>query len=162
MPRPCESCRHPRADEINRRIKQGRTMEDISLWLESLADDKSLYLSTAALGRHRRHVEPDVDPKRGQKPYSGDFLELVRDKAAEAVAAGEAKVSVQHGLQAQAQLDGRLARNADRDIIARIAMALTGQLTASGEVVEGEYVELRTDGTEEIEQEFQKLLSSGD
>jgi len=158
MPRPCEGCRHPKADEIARRVKQGRTMEDISNWLKSLPDEngKSLYLSTAALGRHRRHIEGSPAPVRGQRPYDGDFLALVRDRAAEAVAAGEAKVSVQHGLQAQAQLDARANRNADRDLMARIALALTGQTLPNA--IEGEYREVVDDETEE---EFALLMSGG-
>ena len=157
MPRPCESCRHPKAEVINRKLKQGVTLGDISRWLES--EGHEFYLSTAALSRHAKHTLPDEEqPKRGLKPYSGDYLELVRDKAAEAVIAGEAKVSVQHGLQAQAQLDARQARNADRDLIARIAMAMTGQLapvTASDEI-EGEYREFA-----EARAEYAALLNPG-
>jgi hypothetical protein len=161
MPRPCESCRHPKADIINRKLKQGVTLGDISRWLES--EGHEFYLSTAALGRHRAHVMPDEPAKRGAKPYAGDFLELVRNRAAEAVASGEARVSVQHGLQAQAQLDARVSRNADRDLMAQIAAALTGQLPpiASADEIEGEYREADSEFAR-AQAEFTALLTAGE
>ena len=154
MPRPCESCRHPKADEINRRIKQGRTLDDISRWLKSEGDE--FYLSIAALGRHRKHVEHGayVQP-RGQRPYSEAPLDTIIEKGMERIVSGESVVSVQNVISAVQTKENIKSRGEFANLARLAMMALTGQIVP--DAIEGEYTEL----PDEDEQELQRLLTAG-
>lgn len=150
MARPCSSCKSQHADEINRKIKSGTTFRDISRWLTEVGDP----ISGTSLSKHAlEHV--GFSPRaKGRKPPLGDFLETVRDKVHEDVVAGNLRLTVRDGLSAQAQLDARASRNHDRDLLARIAMALTGSipqlhvLDPDVAAIEGEYRPLLTSGAE--------------
>jgi hypothetical protein len=133
--RPCASCTSPHHSEIDRKLKAGATYDDVSRWLR---DKHDVSISSLAIGRHARHI--GVERKRGQQPYSGDYLTLVRDRAAQAVASGEAKVSVQHGLQAQAMLDNRMKQAEDKRLVLIIAQVLGGGYVP--DMIEGEYAEM--------------------
>ena len=135
MARPCASCTSPHHSEIDRKLKAGATYDDVSRWLR---DKHDVSISSLAIGRHARHI--GVERKRGQQPYSGDYLTLVRDRAAQAVASGEAKVSVQHGLQAQAMLDNRMKQAEDKRLVLIIAQVLGGGYVP--DMIEGEYAEM--------------------
>lgn len=151
MPNNCSSCDHPQVREINARIRQGRPLTDISRWL----DDIGTPITRQALARHARgHLGVEAPP-RGRVPVSGDFLESVRDAAAEGLESGELAVSLKDGISAQKALDARAARSADRDLMLKIAMALTGNVTGyirtvdpEVDVIEGEYRALLTAGAE--------------
>lgn len=137
MTRPCASCVSPHRQEIDKKLKAGSTYDDVSRWLR---DKHDVGISRLAIGRHAKHAMPvGLQRKRGPQPISSDFLELVRDKAAEAVANGEAKVSVQHGLQAQAQLDARAKQTEDKRLVLVLAQVLGGGYLPS---VEADFREL--------------------
>ena len=152
MPQTCITCKHPQASEINRRLKTNATFEDISRWLDSLGTP----ITRQALARHMKtHLITAPERKTGRKPPSEDFLTAVRDIAHEKMEEGTLQVTLRDGLQAQKQLDDRLQRSADHDLMARIALALTGGYQPR---------ELRVldPEIEAIEAEFRPLLTAGD
>jgi hypothetical protein len=148
--RPCSSCKHPKRDEIDRKLRAGVSFVDVSRWLA----EQGSKIQPPAVGKHaREHV--DVMPTRGRRPVSTDFLEAVRDAAHEGLADGTLAVTLKDGIAAQKGLDARLARDADRDLIVKIAMALTGNAGAPlslpdprDAAIEGEFRELLTSGAE--------------
>ena len=69
----------------------------------------------------------------------GDFAILVQRKATEMLEAGTLRVTATHGLQAQALLDKRAEKAADRDVALNIARLLSGAMVpAPMKVVSGE------------------------
>ena len=148
MPRTCASCSHPSVGEINRRIRAGSPLTDISRWLS----ESETPITAIALARHAKgHL--GVPTKKGRRPVSGDFLEAVRDSAHQGLEDGSLTVTLRDGLQAQKQIDERASRMADRDLMARIAMMMTGQ------IVEGTAREVDPD-LAELEAEFRPLLTA--
>lgn len=148
MPNNCASCEHPQVREINHRIREDRPLTDISRWLASLGTP----ITRQALARHAKGHLGTI-PTVGRRPVSGDFLTAVRDAAYEGLESGELTVTLKDGVRAQQLLDVRENRDADRDLVIKIAMALSGasplQLAAPVDPL-----------NEEIEGEF-RLLSSG-
>lgn len=147
MPARCATCDHPQVREINHRIADGRPLTDISRWLRELGTP----ITRQALARHAKDHR-GVQPQRGRRPVSGDFLELVRDTVHEGVAEGSIALTARDGLQAQRQLDERLARNADRDLMLKVALVLTGNVPLiAAHVLDPE--------REEIEAEYRQLAA---
>lgn len=146
MATPCATCEHSQVREINHRIREDRPLTDISRWLGELGTP----ITRQALARHAKaHV--GKEPLRGKRPVSADFLESVRDKAHDGLESGELTVTLKDGLTAQKQLDARAARNADMDLMLRIAITLGGKRER-----------LPAPEVEAIEAEFRPLLTSGD
>jgi hypothetical protein len=72
-----------------------------------------------------------------------DFAILVQKRATELLAAGAMKVTASHGLQAQALLDRRAEKQADRDLALNMARLLSGAMEmAPMHVVEGRAVDV--------------------
>ena len=70
-----------------------------------------------------------------------DFATMVQRRATELLAQGELRVSAQHGLSAQALLDRRAEKQADRDIAINIARLLSWRdAHAAITVIEGRVV----------------------
>jgi hypothetical protein len=63
---------------------------------------------------------------------STDFATAVRDAANEALAEGELSVRVDHGLAAQALLDRRMEKQADRKLQVELARLLAGGRGVTG------------------------------
>lgn len=152
MGRPCASCKHAKRDEIDRKLKAGASFADVSRWLK---DTGEKVIQPPAIASHaKRHLS--VEAKRGRRPVSGDFLESVRDAAHEALASGDLNVTLKDGISAQKALDARAARDLDRDIWAKVTIALTGGARLSLpaprdpeiDAIEGEFQELLTPGAE--------------
>ena len=148
MPRLCESCRHPEAKEIDRKIRAGTTFEDVSRWLLQEHDTK---LSAPSIGQHARKHLGHINPK-GRRPRSTDLLQAVVDDAAEQLAAGQIRASLKDGISAQKAIDQRAARNADRDLMLKLALTLSGAQ---------DIPYLADPETQEIEGEFRELLTPG-
>lgn len=146
MARPCAACSSPHAAEIDHKLKAGTAHADVSRWLNEVGTP----ITPHAIGRHAaRHLA--VPAVRGRRPVSGDFLESVRDAAAEGLASGELPVTLKDGIAAQKGIDARMARSADRDLMIRIAMTLTGSSPLllpdpQNAAIEGEFRELLTAG----------------
>ena len=149
MPGVCATCKHPQVREINHRLRQERPLTDISRWLEEIGTP----ITRQALARHLRdHL--GQKPVVGRRPVSGNFLEAVRDAAHERLENGEVAVTLRDGISAAAELNKQAARSADRDLMAKIALALTGTVLLEARVIDPEL--------EAIEGEFQALLTSGE
>lgn len=149
MPGVCASCKHPQVREINHRIREERPLTDISRWLSEIGTP----ITRQALARHAKdHVGAQV--ARGRKPVSANFLQAVVETAHEKLSEGELTVTLRDGIQAQAELNKQVARSADRDLMAKIALALTGHALIEARVIDPEL--------EALEAEFRPLLTSGD
>jgi hypothetical protein len=114
------------------------------------------------LGKHFRICLGGVTPevlaqqiadasKEAQSVAELDFAVMVQKRATEMLAAGELRVTAQHGLTAQALLDRRAEKQADRNIALNIARLLSGAMmmppatVIDGRVISDEPLEL-TDG----------------
>lgn len=116
----------------------------MSRWLT----DVNSPITAHAIGRHAKHIGVVAVHRR---PTSPDFLEAVRDRAAERLESGDLEPNLKDGMRAQALLDQRAARNTDRDLLFKIALALTGQVRLVDpevEAIEAEYRPLLTSGAE--------------
>jgi hypothetical protein len=166
----CATCSHPSRKAIESKMREGIPQGLISLWTR----ENPPYVSRNALGRHQRdHLGISVGA--GRKPLAGSFLEDVVSDAHEGLRAGEYKGSVALGLTAQRQLDDRDQRNADRDLVARITMALTNRdadgnplYVGPGDEIEAEVYELPDGSTydpapmQALQAQYAALLPSGD
>jgi hypothetical protein len=150
MPGVCATCKHPQVREINHRLKSDRPLTDISRWLDGIGQP----VTRQALARHMRdHL--GAKPRVGNRPVSGSFLEAVVTDAHEKLAAGELATTLRDGIAAQAELNKQQARSADRDLMAKIALALTGHsLLGAARIVDPE--------VEALEADYRLLLSPGD
>jgi hypothetical protein len=85
-----------------------------------------------------------------QSDAERDFAILVQRRATEMLRDGQLRVTASHGLQAQALLDRRAEKQADRDLALNMARLLSGAITMTPyEIIEGRNVtEVReiTDG----------------
>lgn len=73
----------------------------------------------------------------------GDFAAAVQKVALEKLAAGELRIKTQDGLAAQALLDRRAEKAADRSLMVEIAALLSGaRVEVPSEVIEGEWSEV--------------------
>jgi hypothetical protein len=107
------------------------------------------YLSRQAIGNHLRKHLGIVSP-RGRRPMSDDLATAIRDRVHERLVDGEIEPGIKDGLGAQRLLEQRAADFADRELMARIALALTAQVKVIDpevEALEAEYSLLLGDGT---------------
>lgn len=149
MARPCASCAHAKREEIDRKLKAGVSFIDVERWLA----ESGQTITAQSIGRHAKdHL--GVPSVIGRRPPSGDFLESVRDAAAEGLASGELAVSLKDGIAAQKAIDARLSRNADRDLALHLAAILSGNRVPTVQIIDGEW--------EELDDEFTKLLNPGE
>jgi hypothetical protein len=147
MARPCTCCKHPKRDEIDRKLRAGVTFIDVERWLATLGTD----LTSQSIAKHAKsHV--GVQAVRGRRVASGDFLENVRDTVADALAAGVLSVTVKDGIAAQKALDARIAKEKDRDWQLKLVMALTGHVPQ---------LRVIDPDREALEAEFRPLLTAG-
>jgi hypothetical protein len=72
-----------------------------------------------------------------------DFASLVQKRAAQMLEAGELRVTASHGLQAQALLDRRAEKQADRDFSLNLARLMSGAVMMTpSEVIEGRAIDV--------------------
>jgi hypothetical protein len=131
---------------IDRKLRAGTTREDVSRWLTEVGSP----ITTHALGRHAS-THLSLTTKRGRRPRSANFLTDVRDRAWDGVESGEIPVTLKDGIRAEALLQAQAMRNADRDLLARVALALTANvrvLDPEVETIEAEYRPLLTSGSD--------------
>jgi len=158
---PATTCRVEKdpvaAKLVDALIAAGTTDRDIVATLKSAG----LRVTAASLAQHRATCRGGSLAKarfaasqRGPK----DFAVLVRDEAARLLDAGELEVSAQNGLIAQAMIDKREERSADRRLALNIARMLAGTPTPANVIIEGLAVEV--DGNE-YEPEELALLGRG-
>jgi hypothetical protein len=130
-------------------IASGTSYADIAAWLRG----KGAPISRNALARHGVHV--GEGPRLpGPRPMSDDLLTAIRDRVYERLRDGDVEPGVKDGLSAQSLLDRRAAEFRDRDLMLRIALALTGTVKVIDpevEAIEAEFRPLLGDGTAEPE-----------
>lgn len=125
MARPCASCESRNNREIDRRLRAGSPQADIALWLASVGDP----IDRTSIGRHaRRHLSGMAPRSPGRRPVSADFLQAVVDIAHEGLASGELSPSVRDAIGAQAEINRRLEKMQDRDLLLKVALVLTGNV----------------------------------
>ena len=79
-------------------------------------------------------------------PAEIDFASLVQKRAVQLLKTGDLRVTTTHGLQAQALLDRRLEKQADRDLALNMARLLSGAIQMTPiTVIESRALEI-TDG----------------
>ena len=143
----CATCASPHRREIERRVRAGSPATDIERWLR----ETDAPISRLALGRHiRGHMA--LTPVPGRRPMNADFATAVAQRAHERLEAGELEPGVADGLKATQILDARRQTQADRDLLVRIALAMTGHAAIPAavdpelEALEGEFRTLTEGG----------------
>ena len=110
----------------------------------SFIDAAKLFgFSRNTLSKHFRQHIGAAPRTSGPRPVSGDFLTDVRDGAHQRLTDGELEPDLKIGIAAQKQLDLRAARATDRDLMLKVAMALTGTVTVLDPEVEAIEAEFR-------------------
>jgi hypothetical protein len=149
MPRPCSLCESPHSKEVLRRLKGGQPHDDIVLFLGSVGVE----VHRTTVGRHAKHALPEVR-RTGPRPPGASFLEDVEANAWDDMALGLLRPTIRDAIGARAELNKQSARFSDRDLMMKIALAMTGHSLIEARVIDPE--------REALEAEFQKLLPSGD
>jgi hypothetical protein len=150
-PRPrCSVCKHPQKAMIHALIASKMTLQNIHLETQRLGAP----VKRETLGKHIRiclnGVKPEVlgqeiadASKEAKTQAEMDFATLVQKRATEMLQAGELRVTAQHGLTAQALLDRRAEKQADRDLAVNMARLLSGAISVVPSIViEGRVVDV--------------------
>lgn len=166
----CVLCQHPLVDQINKRIRE-QTVAETMRWMASIDLDvphrntfshhKRQHMM-AEFERQREAAAKRLSESRKQiKGKAGDLAALVRDNVFARVEAGELDPTLSEGLRAQAMIDARNERGADRDLMIQLAGLLSGAtapvaLLADGTTIDGEFREVGE--REEDEAAFAALI----
>lgn len=169
MPRRCSICSNPKKlDWVARRHLEGYTptrMEGLSkeagpgmgMKRETMQKHLRVCIGTEATGPDVVRVTDEVvkaQPATEELPQQDqpqDVATLVQAQVVEKLKEGEARVTVQHGLQAQQLLDRRAERAKDRELAVTLARLLHSPapppeaITArpvDAQVIEGEAIEV--------------------
>lgn len=146
----CPVCKSPYKDQYHALRASKMTLQDIHLESQKLG--RSIKRET--LGKHfaicLKGIKPEVlaqqiaDASKVAKTQAeADFAVMVQKRATELLAAGELRVTANHGLQAQALLDRRAEKQADRDVAINIARLLSGAMILPPmNVIEGRVVDV--------------------
>lgn len=137
QPRTCSIDRDPKKfDWVARRWTEGysaHAMEDLSrevglnMKRETIRKHLTLCLGTDKKGDEVVEAVKEVAASTEEvtpKFVSGDVATLVQQQVVEKLKEGEARVTVQHGLQAQQLLDRRAERAKDRELAVTLARLL--------------------------------------
>lgn len=131
----CSVCKSPHKAQIHALKASKMTLQDIHLETQKLGRP----IKRETLGKHFRICLNGITPellaqeiadasKEAKTVAELDFATMVQHRATELLAAGELRVTTQHGLSAQALLDRRAEKQADRDIALNIARLLSGAM----------------------------------
>ncbi len=151
--RRCSVCRDPRLQQIHALRASGMKLNEIEDALR--AEGRGIKRET--LGLHFRICLGGRDPvlpddlsmrvgdsiANAASDAERDFAVLVRERATELLRAGALKVTASHGIAAQALLDRRAEKAADRDLALNMARLLSGAMSLPPmEVIEGRVIEV--------------------
>lgn len=145
----CGICSSDRAPIINALLAANRS----GAWIETEMRRLDKPTKGETIRKHlRRCLNNDAssnagllqDAAAGKKVSSNaDFAEAVRAEANRLLAAGKLQIRTEHGLSAQALLDRRAEKRADRQLMVEMARLLSGGaagvLSAPDEVIVGEW-----------------------
>jgi hypothetical protein len=150
----CVICHDPKKkDWVARRHLEGHS----AARMESLSREQGITVKRETITKHLRTclaLPPEVTPKQvaamaESMPRSHDVATLVQQQVIEKLQAGEARVTVQHGLQAQQLLDRRAERQKDRELAVTLARLLHSPMPPvalvqerAEVIIEGEAVEV--------------------
>jgi hypothetical protein len=150
-PRPrCPVCSSPHKAQIHALKASKMPLEQIHLETQKLGRG----IKRETLGKHFRICLKGITPellaqeiadagKVAQSQAEVDFAVMVQKRATELLAKGELRVTAQHGLQAQALLDRRAEKQADRDVAINIARLLSGaMIMPPTTVIEGRVIDV--------------------
>jgi hypothetical protein len=144
-------CRSTYKAQIHALKASGMTLADIHLATQRLGRP----FKRETLGKHFRICLKGVTPeilaqeiadasKAAQGQAEIDFATMVQNRAVELLRTGDLRVTTQHGLQAQALLDRRAEKAADRDLALNMARLLSGAVIMTPmHVIEGRVIEPR-------------------
>lgn len=151
----CSVCRSPLKPQIHALLASGMSL--VQIHAETQKRGRGYKRET--LGKHFRICLNGVLPKMDERalavintagkaaatPAEKDFATLVQERALTLLESGDLRVTTQHGLQAQALLDRRLEKQADRDLAINMARLLSGAISmVPSTVIEGRAVEITT------------------
>jgi hypothetical protein len=146
----CPVCKSPHKAQIHALKASKMSLADIHAETQKLGRG----IKRETLGKHFRICLNGVTPeilaqeivdvsREAQGQAEVDFAIMVQKRATELLAAGDLRVTAQHGLTAQALLDRRAEKAADRDLSINIARLLSGSLSMTPiTVIEGRVVEM--------------------
>jgi hypothetical protein len=150
-PRPrCPVCKSPYKDQIHALKLAKMTLQDLHIETQRLGRG----IKRETLGKHFRiclNGEPPLVSsqsladagKNAQSQAEVDFAMMVQREATALLQAGQLRITAHHGLQAQALLDRRLEKQADRELALNMARLLSGAVVmAPATVIEGRAVEV--------------------
>jgi hypothetical protein len=150
-PRPrCPVCKSPYLAQIHALKLSKMTLADIHAETQKLGRG----IKRETLGKHFRIClggePPVIDSQEvadrsaaAQSDAEVDFAIMVQKRATELLAKGELRVTAQHGLTAQALLDRRAEKAADRDLSINIARLLSGAMVMTPvTVIEGRVIDV--------------------
>jgi len=144
----CSVCASPYKAQIHALKASKMTLAEIHLATQQLGRP----YKRETLGKHFRICLKGATPevlaqqiadasKEAKTAAEMDFAVMVQKRATELLAAGELRVTAQHGLQAQALLDRRAEKQADRDVAINIARLLSGAMVIPPmNVIEGRVI----------------------
>jgi hypothetical protein len=156
-PRVCSICSTEKGALVNALLQGGRSPHYIEGQMRSM--DSPVKAETI-----RRHVKRCLNGKieniglleqasRGEKVTNNtDFAIAIRAEANRRLAEGTLTVTAQHGLQAQALIDRRAEKAADRRMMVELAGLLSGAISLDGppeDLIEGEFTEVSDDADQQ-------------
>jgi hypothetical protein len=144
----CKVClKSEREAVVNSDIREGKTDAAVLAHLLRLKLTPQRGPTAVTLAGIRRHRESNGDHPwchraRGRRRVSKssqvtDLAVLVRDKTLESVLSGRLEPTLQHGLMAQAMLDKRVERAADRQLAVTLAGMLAGAVAPARIIIPG-------------------------
>jgi membrane peptidoglycan carboxypeptidase len=118
-----------------RRLGRPTKSETVQRHLRLCLNNNVANITVLQSGLTGREVDPNTD-----------FAQAIRAEANRLLAEGKLHVTAQHGLQAQALLDRRVEKAADRKLLVQVAGLLSGTVSLAGppdDLIEGEWSEVQ-------------------
>jgi hypothetical protein len=132
----CPVCKSEHRAQIEALLATKMPMADIHAETQRLGRG----IKRETIGKHLaiclNGIRPPVDAngvveasKAAQSQAEVDFATMVQKRATELLQSGDLRVTAQHGLTAQALIDRRAEKAADRDLALNMARLLSGSMT---------------------------------
>lgn len=152
MARICAICSDDRLPIVNSMLAAGRSLT----WIEKEMKNLGKPTKSETVSRHLRNCLNDnrqagaISERGAGLPVSNeDFALAVRAEAQKMLNEGRLSVRTEHGLTAQALLDRRAEKQADRRLMVELAGLLSGARRIEGppdDLIVGEWSEVPADG----------------
>lgn len=152
MPQACSICTSDRAPIVNSHLAAGRSMN----WIERAMKELDKPTKSETVARHlskcmngNRKAGAIVERAAGLPVTNEDFAAAVRAEAQKMLSEGKLSIRTEHGLTAQALIDRRAEKQADRRLMVELAGLLSGARRIEGppeDLIEGEWREVDEPG----------------